>query len=289
MDKYRIDSHKLSYHVDRLDPWLRGEDIYPIYMEISLSGVCNNRCIFCAFDYLGYKEVFLETKTLKKFIADASKKGVRSILFSGEGEPLLHPDAPAIVNYVKENGIDVAMTTNGSLLSPQVSRTMLKSLSWLRISLNAGTPQSYAQVHGAHAQGFERVLGNIKEAVLLKKKRKLNCVIGVQFLLLRQNFQDAVTLARRLRQIGVNYLIIKPYSQHPLSINRLKSSIDYRKCLDLEKRVSLFSRGDFQVIFRKHTMHKISEKKPYGKCLGCFLGPSDCGRRPLRLCRIHRG
>ncbi|MBE9532248.1 MAG: radical SAM protein, partial [Proteobacteria bacterium] len=35
MDKYKIDSHKLIYHVERTNEWLSGEDIYPIYVEMS--------------------------------------------------------------------------------------------------------------------------------------------------------------------------------------------------------------------------------------------------------------
>lgn len=53
MDKYRIDSHKLIYHVSRVNDWLNGKLIYPIYMEISPIGSCNHRCIFCAYDFIG--------------------------------------------------------------------------------------------------------------------------------------------------------------------------------------------------------------------------------------------
>ena len=33
-DKYRIDSHKLIYHVDRTSDWLAGKQVYPIYAEM---------------------------------------------------------------------------------------------------------------------------------------------------------------------------------------------------------------------------------------------------------------
>jgi hypothetical protein len=33
MDSYRIDSHKLMYHIDRVSQWLNGQDIYPVYMQ----------------------------------------------------------------------------------------------------------------------------------------------------------------------------------------------------------------------------------------------------------------
>ena len=55
-DGLRIDHHKLLFHVDRVSDWLKGERIYPIYMEISPAGSCNHRCIFCGLDFMGYQD-----------------------------------------------------------------------------------------------------------------------------------------------------------------------------------------------------------------------------------------
>ena len=61
MDKFRIDSHKLIYHIPRVNDWLKGKIIYPIYMEISPSGACNQRCIYCDLDFMEYKTRYLDT------------------------------------------------------------------------------------------------------------------------------------------------------------------------------------------------------------------------------------
>ena len=57
-DKYKIDSHKLMYHVHRVSDWISHENIYPIYVEISPTGTCNHRCIFCSVDFMGYQKRF---------------------------------------------------------------------------------------------------------------------------------------------------------------------------------------------------------------------------------------
>lgn len=110
MDKYRIDSHKLIYYIPRVYEWLQGKNICPIYIEIGLIGGCNHRCIFCAFDFLKYKPYILDEICFKRFILGAAKK---SILYSGEGEPLLHKNATDITVFTKKAGIDVALTANG--------------------------------------------------------------------------------------------------------------------------------------------------------------------------------
>lgn len=266
MDDYRIDSHKLIYHVDRVGQWLRDENIYPIYIEIAPAGGCNHRCIFCALDYLEYKLSFLDTEVLKKRLKEAAQCGVKSIMYAGEGEPLLHKDICEIIEATKKFGIDVAITTNGVLWDEEKLRTSLRYLSWLRVSLNAGTKENYSKVHRTKKSDFERVLENLRTAVRLKKEGHLPCTIGVQFLLIPQNFKEATTLAKILRNIEVDYLIIKPYSQHPLSITRIK--VDYSRHLNLVEKLKSFETSDFKIVFRSHTIEKLKEEKFYRHCLG---------------------
>lgn len=268
MDEFRIDSHKLTYHVERLHKWIDGEGIYPVYVEISPSGGCNQRCIFCALDYLKYKPLFLRTPALKKFLKEIAFKGAKSVMFAGEGEPLLHKDISELIIYAKKQGLDVAVTTNGLLLTKKILARILGSLSWLRISLNAGTAKNYAFVHGAGPGDFDKAIANLKEAVKLKRRKKISSTIGVQFLLLNENYGEVYKLAAMLKKIGVDYLIVKPYSQHPQSYNRLGSKLDYKKLLYIEGRLKKYEGKNFKIIFRKNTMLNLKKRKPYKKCLG---------------------
>ena len=92
MDKFRIDSHKLIYHIPRVNDWLSGKNIYPIYMEISPAGSCNHRCTYCALDFMEYQKRFLDTEVLKKRLIEMGRLGLKSVMFAGEGEPFLHKD-----------------------------------------------------------------------------------------------------------------------------------------------------------------------------------------------------
>ncbi len=268
MDPYRIDSHKLIYHPERVKGWLKGENIYPIYIEIALFGGCNHRCIFCALDYLKYKPVILDYAALKNFISQAAESGLKSIMYAGEGEPLLHKRAADIIKFTKEKGIDVAVTSNAVMLDKDMANRCLKYLSWFRVSLNAGTPAKYALIHRTHKRDFNIVIKNIGNAIKIRNSNNYKCTIGVQFLLIKQNYSDAIKLAITLKDIGADYLIIKPYSQHPLSENRLKKTLDYDKFGALEEKLRRYENADFNVVFRKHTMGKLKEEKPYDTCLG---------------------
>ena len=267
-DSLKLDSHKLIYHIPRVHQWLQGENIYPIYIEVGLYSGCNHRCIFCAFDFLGYKLDILETRYLKRFISDAAKKGVKAILYSGEGEPLLRKDASDIIIYTKKAGIDVALATNGTMLDKNTANKILPYLTWLKVSLDAGTEKGYAFIHGTERNNFQTVIHNLKTAVKIKKKYKYNCVIGVQYLLLPQNQKEITTAAKISCDIGADYFVVKPYSQHPSSQHQLNSTFQYRNLLPLEKRLKKYETDTFQIIFRRQAMEKITGEKCYQRCLG---------------------
>ncbi len=268
MDSYRIDSHKLIYHIPRVYEWLHGENIYPIYIEIGLFGGCNHRCIFCAFDFLQYKPCALDEEYLKKFLVEASARGIKAILYSGEGEPLLHRDIENIISVTRKMGIDVALSTNGVLLNKEKAKNILGNLTWIRISLNAGSKKSYSAIHRTDRKDFNIVINNLKEAVNIRNKNKYRCTIGVQYLLIPQNYREVLTLARILSDLGVDYLAIKPYCRHTLSKRKIDTTIRYNKLFYLEDKLKKYSKDNFQIIFRRHSMEKIREKKPYTSCLG---------------------
>lgn len=267
-DNLKIDSHKLIYHVSRVNQWLNGEDIYPIYIEIGPSGGCNHRCSFCALDYLEYKPNFIDKDRLMQTLAETARYGVKSVMFAGEGEPLLHKDISELVLHTKKNNIDVAITTNGVFFDVALAKEILGALTWIRISLNAGTSATYSKIHRCNIKDFDTVLNNLANAVRIKRQNNYLTTIGVQLLLLPENYNEATTLAKRLKEIGVDYLTIKPYSQHPMSANRLKEDIDYSNFQHLEDELDKFADNSFKILFRTNTIKKLREPKPYQRCLG---------------------
>lgn len=268
MDSFRIDSHKLIYHIPRVYRWLQGKDIYPIYIEIGLCGGCNQRCTFCAFDYLKYKPYILDEKCLNNFISSAGRNGVKSIMYAGEGEPLLHKRVAEIVCFTRKNNIDVAITSNAVMFSKNLAERCLPYLSWFRASINAGTPQMYSLIHKANSQDFNTVLNNLKETVRIRNKKRYSCTIGVQFLLISQNYSEVTVLAHKIKDLGVDYLIIKPYSQHPQSRNKISYKFYYKDFFYLKEELEKISTNSFQIIFRQHSMEKLKEEIPYKHCLG---------------------
>lgn len=268
MDRFRIDSHKLMFHVDRVSRWLEGTDIYPLYAEISPAGGCNHRCTYCGLDYMGYKPRFLDSGILNTRISELGGLGLKSVMYAGEGEPFLHRDMAGIINHTKSSGIDVAVTSNGVLFDEETARRTLASITWIKFSVNAGTRETYAKVHGTRPDDFDRVISNIGAAVRIRNKLALSATIGMQMVLLPENASEAVALALKAKEAGADYLVIKPYSQHTRSVTRRYESIDYRGYYSLHDELQKISDVRFQVVFRQETMKKLEQgPRPYDKCM----------------------
>ncbi len=265
-ENIRMDSHKLIYHPDTVARWMRGETIYPIEIEISPSGACNHRCIFCAVDYIGYQPVFLQKEIILRDISQMSKKGLKSVICSGEGEPLLNKDMPDIANGIKAYGVDVAMSSNGALFTKEKANDCLEAFSWIRFSVSSMEEASYNKIQRGNRGDLDRVKVNLEEAVRIKKDKKLKVTLGVQCLLLPDNMSQLSDMAKQLREIGVDYFTVKPYSQHLHSENSFH--IDYRETLTLEKEINQYATEDFAIYFRTGAMNKVHQEKCYPQCYG---------------------
>lgn len=279
MDKYRIDSHKLIYHVQRVHDWLEGKNVYPIYAEISPSGTCNHRCTYCALDFMEYQPRFLEKDLLKERLSEMALLGLKSVMYAGEGEPLLHKDMGEIIRHTRNAGIDVALTTNGVCFKKDLIGRTLENITWIKVSINGGTKETYAKIHQAKPDHFDQVIENMSYAATLRHDKGYRCALGMQLILLPENWNEAELLARLAKEIGMDYLVIKPYSQHPLSRTMKYKDIKYRDYLHLADTLRTFNDRNFSVIFRSNTMKKWDEgQRNYRQCLALpFWSYIDAG------------
>lgn len=266
MENIRMDSHKLIYHPDVVARWMKGDNIYPIEIEISPSGACNHRCVFCAVDYIGYQPDFLNKDVILRDISQMSRNGLKSVVCSGEGEPLLNQDMPDIANGIKACGVDVAMSSNGVLFTKEKAGDCLAAFTWIRFSIASMEEASYQKIQRGKEGDLDKVKVNLAEAVRIKQDQKLKTTLGVQCLLLPDNIDNLSDMARQLREMGIDYLTIKPYSQHLHSENTFQ--IDYTDMLELEQEIKQFETEDFHVYFRAQAMKKMHHEKCYKQCHG---------------------
>ncbi len=98
---------------------------------------CNLKCVHC---YAHAKNIAfdneLSTSEGKFLIDDLAEFGVPVMLLSG-GEPLVRKDLPELADYAVNKGMRAVISTNGTLITPQIARTLKDiGLSYVGISLD---------------------------------------------------------------------------------------------------------------------------------------------------------
>ncbi|MFN3077326.1 MAG: radical SAM protein [Alphaproteobacteria bacterium] len=273
-DRYQIDGHKLVFHPRRVadlleakGDWEKAKHVYPIYVEMSPMGACNHRCVFCAYDYVGYKTNTIPLETFAVRMPEMGRLGVKSIMLAGEGEPMLHKDITEIVKIIKGSGIDVSFTTNGSILPRGFIEEALPLVSWIKCSMNAGTAETYAKVHRTKAEHFEQTIEHLTAFARARRERNLSVTLGAQILLLPENAAEVGRLAEICRdRIGLDYLVVKPYSHVERSLTQAYKNLDYEQFMEMEQALKKFNTDRFSVVFRANTMRKWMSDDRYSHC-----------------------
>ena len=276
-----LDGTKLIYHLDRVNNWIKGCSVAPILVEISPVGVCNQGCIFCAYEYLKKNATRLDAGRMKEILLEFSRMGVKSVFFSGEGEPLLHPDLLSMVRYAHSVGLDCALNTNGILLTKELSQKLLRYLSWVRFSINAATPESYARIHRAKKSDFARLLRNLQDAALVKRKQRIETSLGIQLVYIKQPVSEIIKLAAFLKRNGLDYFAIKQFNKHPLINFNIHTS---KKDIERLRKAEALADEDFYVTVRE-SFDLERQKRNYKRCFGldffaeikCDGGVYPCG------------
>jgi MoaA/NifB/PqqE/SkfB family radical SAM enzyme len=237
-----------------------------------------------------YRKRYLDAAILKDRLSEMGRLGIKSIMYAGEGEPLLNKQIGDIINHTKKAGIDPAISTNGVLLSPSLAERILGDLEWLKVSINGATGNTYSRIHRTKPSDLNAVLDNLSYASKIKRQNRYRCALGMQLLLLPENKDEVVVLAERAKDIGMDYLVIKPYSQHPLSKTDRYKDMKYNHYLDLIDELSKFNDSAFSVIFRIRTMKKWDDGlKNYHHCLALpFWSYVDAGAH-VWGCSVYLG
>ena len=270
MAKLDFDRHKLIYHPKEVSKFLAGEMFAPIYVEIGPINACNHHCSFCALDYIPRKGEKIKSEVLFKTIQNMSDFGVKSIMFAGEGEPLLYPELSQAIDIAKTTGLDISITTNGVLFTLEKAKLMLRNLSWIKFSVDAGSKEAYAKIHGTKEEDFDILLRNIKDSVLIKKKEKLDVTIGTQIIVTEESIAEIEKIIKVMKDISPDYLVIKPYSQNPNSINKHKLDLNHWDEI-LRDLAIKYSDENFQVMYRELAFSKVEEEVEFNQCNGIYF------------------
>lgn len=228
----RIDSNRL---IDS-----HGRTIHDL--RLSITDRCNFRCVYCMdpdFRYMPKQEL-LSLDEYIKLVRVATTLGITKLRLTG-GEPTLYSELDALIGEVAQLPLeDLAMTTNGSLVTPQRAKKWKQlGLQRLTFSLDSVDPQRMKDITRSNTtlEAVVRAIDAAKSAGL--GPIKVNCVVirGVN----DQEVPDLANFARE-HDVDMRYIEFMPLDSsrawnrsHVVSVDEIVASISARHPLQIRE------------------------------------------------------
>ena len=224
-----LDSHKLSHHYERIEAWENGEQIAPVSVDMALSRACGAMCSFCyAMIQEPQERASIKTRDALNLLDDFAEIGIKSVSLVSDGESTLSKAYAPFIEHASKLGIDVANATNGWEFEKEKVDQVLPHMTWVRFTVAAGTPEGYGKImykSEKHTEVFDRAMKNIRYAVELKEKLKLDVTLGIQMVLTPDFKDEILPFAKLAIDLGVDYGVIKHCSDDEMGT----LGIDYSK------------------------------------------------------------
>lgn len=233
---------KIFWHLEEINQLKQtGKSNAPINVEIDLTNRCNLGCDWCHFAYTHTKgplansakpdgfidvgDVF-DWELLNDVLVQLRQQGVKSITWTGGGEPTLYYEFNKAIKAAQLIGLDQGIYTNGTRLDQEKAKLLKEYCTFVYISLDECNAEDYEQSKGVNQ--FHKAIEGIKNLV----DAVGTATIGVGFLLHERNYTKYPQMIDLAKSLGVDYCQFRPtinYDQnnpsaaieHPTWINYL--------------------------------------------------------------------
>ena len=226
----------------------------PFQVVWNITRRCNMRCEHC-YENAGKKDSDeLNSQEIIGGLDSLAEAGVTSVAFSG-GEPILHPQIHTFIEHAQNQGMFVAMATNGYGLSkPDAARKFADSgLEFVQISLdglNSGTHDRFRGVNGAWDKAVQAIS---------------NCVdagffVEVATTVTEHNYNEIPMMTDFVRDLGVQWFMLYNFipTGNGKKIVKMDISPEKRQKL-LETAYDQNAGGNMQVLSTAPQYAKVAE------------------------------
>ncbi len=182
---------------------------------------CNLNCIMCEehsaysdfipklFIEKGVKRRRMKFEIVKDIFQQAEKLGVKEIIPSTMGEPLMYRDIEGIFKLSQKHDIKINITTNGTFPKLKVddwAKLIVPNTTDIKISWNGATAEIAEEV--MLGLKFNQVLENVKSFIAFRNDHFLKtgyyCRITFQLTFMQNNMQELVEIIKLAAMLGID-------------------------------------------------------------------------------------
>ncbi|WDL75202.1 radical SAM protein [Helicobacter winghamensis] len=250
---------KILCYSDKIDYFLNFHKTL-VVAELDLTNVCNHKCPGCCGN--NENNAQLSKEQIDKIVEGLAKLGNKGVILSGGGEPTLSPHFEYAVRCIRENGMKIGLNSHGMNLDRKKCEIIANNMEYFRISLDAGSAEMYAKIHGMSAKDFDKTLQNIKLFSEVKKELESKTSFGVGFLTSRETSVDMESFVRLAKENGADFAQFRPFIGDDFDVLPLLEALKTKYECDTFKIVASF---------QKYKEMQNLEQRDYKKCHGMFF------------------
>jgi MoaA/NifB/PqqE/SkfB family radical SAM enzyme len=180
----------------------------PVCLYLEVTNRCNLLCTTCPRTYEELEPPADMSWDLFTSIADQVTDLGRAVLH-GVGEPMLVPNLPRMVRYLKDRGVYVLFNTNGTVLGERNGRALIDAgLDELRVSLDASSRESFKAIRGRDY--FGRIIRNVRAfRELQEREGHTKPQVSVWLTGLRDTVEELPAFVKVAAEIGVKEVYLQ--------------------------------------------------------------------------------
>ncbi|MFC1717339.1 tungsten cofactor oxidoreductase radical SAM maturase [Candidatus Poribacteria bacterium] len=204
-------------------------DVRRVYIEVT--SLCNLNCITCVRNVWSDEMGHMDMETFHAIVRQLEDfPDVQSVTLAGFGEPLYHPEILNMARAIKDLGLELNISTNGTLLDADVAEELVDiGLDKIVVSLDSGHPQLFEDIRiGAD---LDIVLSNLRTLNEIKQRRSSKLpTIGIEFVAMRRNVHEIGDLPRLASLLGAVSIIVTNLLPHT---EEMKEEVLYNDSVEL--------------------------------------------------------
>lgn len=197
---------------DFLKRMFAGEILPPMHFEFLPTEKCNNNCIWCRGGHRNFmsSESELPEDILLRVMDELADYQVPGIVrFSGmSGEPTMNPGTLKAIIRGTDQNLHLGLISNGILLNADSHESLIDT-TYVSVSLDAASKETFNQLKGHTTDVFYDIVGNIRSLADFKHRNDLQFRLSVGFVLHPGNYHEIFEAAKIIKDTGADIIQYK--------------------------------------------------------------------------------
>lgn len=214
-------------------------DVQHVYIEVT--SLCNINCITCMRNVWSDEAGHMDMEIFQTIIQQLGElPHLQSVTLAGFGEPLYHPEILSMVQAIKGLGVELTISTNGTLLNPDLAERLINAgLGKIIVSLDSGSPQLFADIRSG--VDLNTILSNLIGLNEIKHRRQSkHPVVGIEFVAMKRNIGDIADLPRLGSLLSASFVMVTnllPHTENMKNEILYNGNVELPECIGWPARI----------------------------------------------------